>query len=297
MAEVGSVAIVGLGTIARTHATVLRTLLPSASVVGVDPRGTEAAAAGETDRVVTSIDDAPDVDLWVVATPTYTHASLAARLLTRTTGLVLVEKPLVSSVAELEVLDEVADRDRLRVAHHFAYSPEVRWAVSAAAGFGAPRRIVSVFHDPYVRKTPEELTSYGSAWTDSGPNQLSMLLRWVDDVRIESVEDDGHRGVASGTVSGDGTVTLVASWRAADSSKRTVLSYADDVEVWLDHTAVTGVVLRGGRPVAWLENDGATPRKIAHYRPLYEALLSGKDDALLRYDAGRRVVQQLRPGS
>jgi predicted dehydrogenase len=295
MAEVGSVAVVGLGTIARTHTTVLRTVLPSASLVGVDPRGTSAAAADEMDRVVTSIDDASETDLWVVATPTHTHAALAATLLTTSSGLVLVEKPLVSSVAELEVLGEGVDHDRLRVAHHFAYSPEVRWAAEVAADLGPPRRIVSVFHDPYVRKTPEELTSYGSAWIDSGPNQLSMLLRWVDDVRIESVEDDGHRGVAGGTVSGGGTVTLLASWRAADSSKRTVLSYADDVEVWLDHTAVTGVVLRGGRPVAWLENDGTTPRKVAHYRPLYEALLSGKDDALLRYDAGRRVVEQLVP--
>jgi hypothetical protein len=187
--------------------------------------------------------------------------------------------------------------DRLRVAHHFAYSPEVRWAATVAAPFGPPRRITSVFHDPYVRKTPEELASYGSAWTDSGPNQLSMLLRWVDDVRLESVSDDGHRGVASGTLSGGGTVTLVASWWAADSSKRTVLSYADDVEIWLDHTAVTGTLFRDGRPVTWLDDDGTTPRKVAHYRPLYEALLSGEDDTLLRYDAARRVVEQLRPGS
>ena len=300
MAPPTSIAIVGLGTIARTHATVLRSLLPDATLVGVDPRGADATAATDVDRVVTSLDQLPTVDLVVVATPTHSHASLCTRLLTETSATVLVEKPLVASVdslAELEELPGDVLQERLRVAHHFAYSPEVRWTASATAGFGAPRRIVSVFHDPYVRKTPEELASYGSAWTDSGPNQLSMLLRWVGDVALDSVEDDGHRGVATGTLAGGGTVTLVASWRAADSSKRTVISYADDVEVWLDHTAVTGVLLRGGRPVAWLDDDGTTPRKVAHYRPLYEALLSGEDDELLRYDAGRRVVLQLRPAS
>lgn len=296
-APVGTVGIVGLGTIALTHTTVLRALLPDARLVGVDPRGASASAAGAVDAVVPDLDAAPEVGLWVVATPTHTHGPLAARLLTTTAATVLVEKPLVASASELAALDGVdpaAVEGRLRVAHHFAYSPEVRWAATVAPG--PLRSVVSVFHDPYVRKSPEELASYGSSWTDSGPNQLSMLLRWVDDVTLASVDDQGHRSHAAGTLGGGGTVTLVTSWYAADSSKRTVLRYDDDIEVWLDHTAVTATKFRGGRPMAWLDDDGTTPRKVAHYRPLYEALLSGDDDELLRFDAARRVVEQLRPG-
>lgn len=297
-----SVCLVGLGTIARTHLAVLRAVLPEAELVGVDPLGTQAPAADLADRVHRSLEEslaAPHPDLWVLATPTHTHGSLAARLLTSTAGHVLTEKPLVGTRDDLAALEQAVPvavlDERLRVAHHFGYSPEVRWAAAVATqeGLGEPRRIVSVFHDPYVGRAPDQLASYGSAWTDSGPNQLSMLLRWVDGLELTSVVDEGHRGHAAGVLPGGATVSLVASWRAADSSKRTVLSYADDVELWLDHTAVTGTLFRGGRPVRWRDDDGSTPRKVAHYRPLYDALVSGADDALLRYPAGRRVVELL----
>jgi predicted dehydrogenase len=310
---VRSVGVVGLGTIARTHLQVLADVAPGARVFGVDPRGPSAAAATpgmsvHEDLAAALATEQPD--LWVVATPTHTHADLCARLVREGGARVLVEKPLTADVVGLErllrVVEEAGAQDRVLVAHHFAFSPEVVWArevVRSRPSLGLLTRITSVFHDPYVRRSAEERASYGSAWTDSGANQLSMLFRWVDDVAVDRVTelDDGARAHVTGRFrcgrGRPGRVLLVSSWLAADSSKRTVLAFDDgDAEVWLDHTAVTGMLVRHGEVVAWLDDDGTTPRKVAHYRPLYASVLSDDPDPVLRLDTAAAVVRRLAAG-
>ena len=119
------VLVVGLGTIAQTHLKVLGQRPDVVVVGGVDP----VADAGDVPAYRT-LDDALAADLAptlvVVATPTETHVRIVREVVERTDALVLSEKPLATTQAEIGTLADIAER--VRVAHHFAFSPEVEWA-------------------------------------------------------------------------------------------------------------------------------------------------------------------------
>jgi predicted dehydrogenase len=302
-----TVGVVGLGTIARTHITVLRDLRPDVEVIGIDPQGSAARAAPLTDRVYADVDAAADttprVGLWVVATPTDLHLDAAVRLLLECPdSRVVVEKPLVASLDDLDRLQRQvpmsALRSRLFVSHHFAFSPEVVWAIGAArtVASGSLVRATLIFHDPYAGKTPSDRRSYVDPWVDSGPNQLSVLLVTSDErVHVHDVAllSDGLRAHATGAIGPRGSFSAITSWLAPDSSKATTLEFEDGTLLWLDHTAVTGVALRNGQPIEWFETDGLVPRKVLHYRALYESLLSPNPDRALRFDFAADVVRGL----
>jgi predicted dehydrogenase len=302
-----TVGVIGLGTIAVTHIRVLRGLCPDIEVVGVDPQGSGARAASLTDRVYTDLDTAAEArsgaGLWVVATPTRAHLEATVQLLRDAPDArVLVEKPLVSSLEDLDLLQRQVPvstlRSRLFVSHHFAFSPEVLWAGGAASRLrpGELVRATLVFHDPYAATPPQDRRSYVDPWVDSGPNQLSVLMATsrravrVEDVRVLA---DGLRAHATGAVGRAGSFAAMTSWLAPDSSKKTTLEYEDGTRLWLDHTAVTGVALRDDRPVEWFETDGLVPRKVLHYRALYQSLLSEDPARALRFDFAAEVVRGL----
>lgn len=304
-----SVGLVGVGTIAETHLAVLAEISGVDLVFVVDPRADAAVAFrdGYPPHHLT-LDDAlgkHEPDLVVVATPTGTHASLTQELLAQSAARILVEKPLAHGLDEVETLrafdPSLGAAARVSVAHHFAFSPEVTWAADLIGDndWGPVTRITSVFHDPYITDADHSFAAYTSSWVDLGINQLSMLTRFVDVVgRGELHETAGGAsawcevGFRSGGTSG--SALLRTSWEATASSKRTTL-YLDQagVEVWLDHTAVTAVATRDGQVVDQLVADGRTPRKIAHYRPLYRSLLSGAPDPVLSFETGARIVELL----
>jgi hypothetical protein len=86
-----------------------------------------------------------------------------------------------------------------------------------------------------------------------------------------------------------GAARLHTSWRTGASSKSTAFT-CGDVEVWLDHTAMTAFAFRGGELLAEHGGDGRTPRKIAHYRPLYASLLSDRPDPILGFTAATTLT-------
>lgn len=308
MTDLVRVGLVGVGTIAETHLAVLAEHAQVSLEFTVDPRHagpttfrgvTAPHYAGFADAL-----EAHQADLLVLATPTDTHTDLAVQALTGSTARVLVEKPLVhdlASLARLRVLGEAADvRGRLFTAHHNAFSPEVGWAaelITEHPEWGPVTGITSAFYDPYVLKGPAAFASYGSSWMDSGVNQLSMLTRFVDLTALSSAQQtDGgasswctaafrSRGVL-------GTARLRSSWLTGSSSKESSLVFGGSgVEVWVDHTAMTGFAARDGDLLAAFGNDGRTPRKVAHYRPLYDSLLSGRPDPVLGFDAAATITE------
>jgi predicted dehydrogenase len=285
------VLLVGLGAIAQTHADVLRSRTDVEIVGGVDP---VASLDGVTAH--RTLDDAwqagPAPDLVVVATPTDTHITVVREALSRTDGLVLSEKPLATAYAEIDALGEVADR--VRVAHHFAFSPEVEWALrfTRDAGWSRPTRVVSVFHDAFVGRPASFLASHVSTWVDSGPNQLTVLMPFVGACRVVSHSDERERAVTA--LEHDGGRTLLTSnWLAADTSKQTTLEYAGDRVVRMDHTSMTVTVLEGGGVREQVGYAGTAGRKEAHYRGLYDVLLSGPDDARLGVPLAAEVARVL----
>jgi predicted dehydrogenase len=277
--EQSRVLVVGLGTIAQTHLQVLAQRDDVHVVGGVDP------LAGDQDfPAFRGLDDALAADLRpdlvVVATPTETHVRLVREVLTRTDALVLSEKPLATTLVEIDALADVADR--VRVAHHFAFSPEVEWALrhTRAAGWARPTRVLSVFNDAYAGLGERRLESYVSTWVDSGPNQLSLLAPFIGSCRVVAHSDEHTRAVT--VLDHDGGRTVLSSnWLAADTSKQTTLEYDGDRQVRLDHTSLTATVLEGGIVSEHVGHDSDAGRKEAHYRGLYDVLLSDPSDPRL----------------
>lgn len=296
-----TVVVVGLGVIGQVH---LRTLaeVPGLAVVGVvDPSSAARERARVAGHVAYADLDAvrdPQPDFYVLATPTDTHVDLAERLLRETRADVLSEKPLTDDPASLAGLVARPDADaRLRVVNHFAFSPEVAWAVDLVRerGWGPPASVLSVFNDPYLAKTPSERASYVSSWTDSGPNQLGLLARFVRGCRITT-----HDAVPDGTRSttrvafDTGSGVLTSSWHTGDSSKQTSLRWPDERELWLDHTSMTAVALEGGAPLAHLGHDGTLDRKSAHYRAMYGTLVDDPAHPLLSLAFAQETARLLR---
>jgi len=304
---------VGLGIIAETHLAVLADMPQAELVFTADPHADRAPVEfrGRAVPHHATLADAlaahgPDAaDLLVLATPTPTHADLAVEALTRTTARVLVEKPLVHEPAELDRLARLADQGvdlgRVAVAHHFAFSPEVRWAAGQIDGhpkWGPVTAVTVAFHDPYILLGQHAFASYVSSWMDSGVNQLSMLTRFVDLVALTARHEDARGASAWCTAAYEhrgetGTARLRTSWLTGASSKESVLTLDRGVEVWIDHTAMTGFAARGTDLLATFDSDTEPPRKIAHYRPLYETLLSGADDPVLRFETAATVTRLL----
>ncbi|AUY53051.1 Gfo/Idh/MocA family oxidoreductase [Streptomyces sp. CB01881] len=301
------VGLVGVGIIAGTHLAVLDERPDVRLEFTVDPwrsapvefRGSTPPHYGDLVRAL----DEHRPDLVVLATPTETHAELTSLALLRSTARVLVEKPLVhdsAALATLRELDGKADvRGRVFTAHHFAFSPEVDWAAELHAAhpdWGPVTTITSAFYDPYVLRGAEAFASYVSSWTDSGVNQLSMLTRFVDLTELTSARQTDGGASAWCTVGfrsrGEaGTARLRSSWLTGSSSKESSLVFGrSGVEVWIDHTAMTGFAARGGELIAVFGNDGRTPRKVAHYRPLYASLLSGRPDPVLGFDTAAAIT-------
>ncbi len=301
--------LVGLGTIARTHLGVLTRRDDVRLVAAVDPDGEPLAADLLPEGVALhrDLDGAVAVqpDLVVVTTPTPTHVTIVDELLTRTEALVLCEKPLSFSRDELEGLVSrhgagVLNR-RLRVAHHFAFSPEVVWAAAQAVAhpeWGAPTHIESMFNDEYTALAPGLGRSLVSSWVDSGPNQLSLLTRFTDRLEVvDHLETDAGRRAVTHVRHPGGTAVLTSNWLAAGTSKQTTIHYDEAaVRLRMDHTSMTGHLLVGQSLTEHSAYTGTVDRKTAHYLGVYEALL-GNDpaapDGALGFDVAATITRLL----
>jgi predicted dehydrogenase len=287
------VLVVGLGTIARTHLSVLAARPDATVIAGVDPALPDADFP-----VFASLPDAlasiGQPDLVVVATPTDTHVSLVSESLSLCGALVLSEKPLArtpSAIAGLEAQHAPGlVRDRLKVAHHFAFSPEVEWARAYVAGraLGVPTRVQAVFNDAYTSPSAAQRASLVSPWVDSAPNQLSIVAAFVSGLTLASHAARPDRAVTMLEHDG-GRTSLSSNWLAADSSKQTNLEYGE-TRLWLDHTSMTAVVTDGGHVVEHVAYSGSASRKDAHYLGLYDALLSDASDPRLGVDLATRIA-------
>jgi predicted dehydrogenase len=289
------VLLVGLGRIARTHLAVLDRL-PSTTVVG----GVEPAPAYDVPfPVFGALEDglALEPDLVVLTTPTDTHVALADAVLTGSSALVLAEKPLARTSAELTALEArhspAVVAERLKVAHHFAFSPEVEWAaryVAARPELGPPTQVVAMSTDAYAGLADAQRASLVSSFVDSAPNQLSVVSAFTSGWRVRAHTDRSDRAVT--VLEHDGGRTFLSSnWLAGESSKHTTLRFRDgEVEVTIEHSSMTVLVVEGGRVTSHAAYADDVERKQAHYLGLYDALLHRPDDPRLGVPLARRIA-------
>ena len=122
-------AVIGVGHLGRHHARILSSIEGARLEAVVDvnePRAREVAAAVGARALTSVLDLAGQVDLVSIATPTETHAAIAALFLDQGVP-VLVEKPLARSVAEADAIIAAASRAgvALAVGHTERFNPAV----------------------------------------------------------------------------------------------------------------------------------------------------------------------------
>ncbi len=293
-----SVLLVGLGRIAQTHLVVLDRLPGVDVVAGVDP----APAYAVPFPVLGSLHEALalEPEIVVLATPTDSHLALADLLLSTTAALVLSEKPLARTATEIEGLQSrhspAVVAARLKVAHHFAFSPEVEWAarvVAAHPEWGPPTLVTAMSTDAYVTLTPSQRASLVSSFVDSAPNQLSVASAFTGDWTVRTHADRGDRAVTTLDHAGGRTV-LSSSWLAGDSSKHTSLEFlGGQVRVHVEHSSMTVLVTEGDRVTSHTAYADTVERKQAHYLGLYDALLHRPDDPRLGVGLALRIARLL----
>jgi hypothetical protein len=86
---------------------------------------------------------------------------------------------------------------------------------------------------------------------------------------------------------------LTSNWLAADTSKQTTLEYAGGRQVRMDHTSLTATVLEDGRVTQHVAYAGTAGRKEAHYRVLYDVLLSDPSDTRLGVPLAGEIARLL----
>ncbi len=241
----------------------------------------------------------------MLATPTESHVTLADVLLSSTSALVLSEKPLAQSAAEIAGLESRHSPEvvaaRLKVAHHFAFSPEVEWAAQLVAGhpeWGPPTRVVAMSTDAYGGAlTDDRRASLVSSFVDSAPNQLSVASGVHPGVAGPLARRPGHPG-GHGVAHDGGRTVLSSNWLAGDSSKHTTLEFlGGEVRVEVEHSSMTVLVIEGDRVTGHTAYADTVERKQAHYLGLYDALLHRPDDPRLGVGLALRIARLLEEAS
>ena len=267
-------------------------------VVGIDTDKSRTVTFREQDRpVFVSAFDArsnlgrqANPDIFVVATPTGSHAAVCEDVSSHfPEATILVEKPAADNLDDaLRILEGVGARQRVVVAYHLAFSPEVEWAIGRAkewAGeLGALVAIEAGHADPYQLELDSARARLGSSWIDSGINALSVIEGFATLVgrdslrRIGSPAHSVFEGRFTCETSGSRlNATVWTSWHATAPTRTTRIRYASGAEIVMDHHAVVAYLLLKGEVREIFGSDGTTPRREAHYLALYRSWLVGDD--------------------
>jgi predicted dehydrogenase len=176
------VAVVGAGAMGGLHARVVATS-PRVALAGiVDPAVEVGGPVAERWSVplVPDLDDLPDVDAYVLASPSATHRELAMRILDRGRP-VLVEKPVCPDLDDAAAV--LAESERLGIPLMCGFLERFNPAVlTVTALLEEPVHVVATRHSPYA---PRIVT--GVAW--------DLLIHDVDlAVRVLGDEPDRVHG-------------------------------------------------------------------------------------------------------
>lgn len=132
--------------------------------------------------------DDPDVTAVIIATPAATHFALAKQAL-ECGKHVLVEKPLATSVAEVDALGRCAEQRGLIVmaGHTFIYNPAVRYVkrLIDSGELGDVRYVYS------QRLNLGRIRSDIDAMWNFAPHDISIIQYWLDDQEPVSVLRQG----------------------------------------------------------------------------------------------------------
>lgn len=182
VAALPRIAVVGAGAMGGLHARVVATS-PRAELAGiVDPSVEVGGPVAERWAVplVPDLDDLPDADAYVLASPSATHRELAMRILAREKPL-LVEKPVCPDLDD--AIAVVAEAERVGVPFMCGFLERFNPAVlTVIALLEDPVHVVATRHSPYAPRI-----TTGVAW--------DLLIHDVDlAIRVLGGEPDRVHG-------------------------------------------------------------------------------------------------------
>jgi predicted dehydrogenase len=237
-----TVALAGAGSIAVVHA--LAAPLAGLRVSAVASAGGTSARhlAGELDARRVHPDHLPaGADVLVVATPPASHATVALQGLSAG-AVVLVEKPMTTTLAEADRLVEAASRPAsvLRVAENLLAAPA--WQeVRRRRPPGVPTHLSArAVQQPPTWGHFRGPLSAGGALFDLGPHPLALVLELAGSepvgvaATLTSTRGDGadDRAAVSLRFAGDLTADVEVSWAAAEAEWSLQAAWPDGVVRW-----------------------------------------------------------------
>jgi predicted dehydrogenase len=273
MRAIHRVAVVGLGAAGGFAISGLRGLPGARCVAGVDPRGRRAPAAADIHEQVSAdvriLDRVAPLDLVVLATPTPHHATTAAEILDRLQppARLWIEKPLAATRTGHAQIRRARDGDAAQVLLHTAYAPEVLWAVERAASWGGRHgpivEIACDFDDPYADVVDDRTMALGDCWSDSGINALSVIARFVRVDRLVEAVGTLPLDARAAFDATDGPqrvrVTITTRWTSSSSGKTTVLHFADETAIVLDHSSAAAQIVDSSGATLEMHRLGRRP--------------------------------------
>lgn len=294
-------ALAGLGHIAEFQLPALADLREFTLVAACDPNNDRWNLAPAGVACFASAQEMlahATFDAALISTPTATHFAVAREFLTAGKHI-LVEKPATTSLTEFNELTTLSLQHGalLQSALHMAHGSETEWAaeyVLQHRELGSVVRFHSHFRDPLCVNGvlhPRGPSVLGS-WMDSGINALSVLARFMDMEKLELVAADFISDPKQ-PVQDVGSLihfrgqqtrgSITTDWTQQTNLKITVLEFANDTTLELNHTLET---------VTW-NSDPATTRKcsrgpirlVDHYMQVFRhfagALTSGESNQAL----------------
>lgn len=289
------VVIVGIGIAGMVHARVLEDFPGVALVAGIDTCARDLTFRGAKVPVYPSLfemtaDTKNQPDIVVVATPTPTHAEVCGEVAEYFgQASIIVEKPAADNLEDVQrIVHGFGGKQPVTVAYHMAFSPVVEWGVretaSRAGQLGTPVLIEAWAADPYQADVESAQERLANSWTDSGINALSVIERFVRPVARTSLRqiESRARSVFEGAFLCEAggrqlPASIMTSWYSTEPSRWTRIRYSSGAELVMDHHAVTGYIRQDGQTSAHFGSDGATPRREAHYRALYQSWLGSRN--------------------
>ena len=220
----------------------------------------------------------PNVDAVLIATPPATHYTLARDGLKHGKHI-LLEKPAVLELAQLESLYALAEENRclLHIAYHASFAKDLEWFLLHTDGLalGEITKIECGFYDPYMvneRVIPGK-RPLGGCFIDSGVNALSVCARLTDlsgfrlSSREELTEPDTGLAYHADHVFENETCQVIihTGWDLGLNQKTTILSFSGTgKQLWLHHSDQSVYLLDGDRKER-LFQYGDTERLLMHY--------------------------------
>jgi len=283
-----NIILIGVGAAGTSHLEALESV-PSVNVIAavdIEPPPSVVFRKKEV-PVYHSIPEVKRLrpDIVIVATPTPTHAVVCDEVTKYFPAVtIIVEKPAADNLHDAQRLLDGRKRPQpVIVAFHMAFAPEVRWALNAVtarkSALGHPISVQSWSGDPYIFDDTAEST-FGNSWIDSGINALSVIDLFVNVVNRRSLRQlgrsswsifEGAFGCKSGSYQLEASV--LTSWYVTDSTRSTRIRYSSGAEVVMDHNAVAGYIVEGGRTTDVFGSNGTVPRRTSHYKQLYQSWL------------------------